>query len=127
MRTQANGLGQPRAERAAALDDETLPVWRAIATLRTRLWPYLAAAARDLRPQRLPLMRHAALTDPGDAALVARDDQYLLGPDLLAAPVLEPGRPAADAAPAGRDVGGPLAVRRPDPRARPAACGARAR
>jgi hypothetical protein len=36
-------------------------------------------------------MRQAALTDPGDAALVARDDQYRFGPDLLAAPVLDQG------------------------------------
>ena len=91
MRTQANGLGQPRAERPQPLDDETLPVWRAMATLRTRLWPYLAAARATYARTGLPLMRQAALTDPGDAALVARDDQYLLGPDLLAAPVLEPG------------------------------------
>jgi alpha-glucosidase (family GH31 glycosyl hydrolase) len=91
MRTQANGLGQPRAQRPQPLDDPTLPVWRAMATLRTRLWPYLAAARLTYARTGLPLMRHAALTDPGDAALVARDDQYRLGPDLLAAPVLEPG------------------------------------
>jgi alpha-glucosidase (family GH31 glycosyl hydrolase) len=91
MRTQANGLGQPRAERPQPLDEETLPVWRAMATLRTRLWPYLAAARRTYAATGLPLMRHAALTHPADAALVARDDQYLLGPELLAAPVLEPG------------------------------------
>ena len=91
MRTQANGLGQPRAERPQPLDDETLPVWRAMATLRTRLWPYLAAARVTYARTGLPLMRHAALTDPGDAALVARDDQYRFGPDLLAAPVLDAG------------------------------------
>jgi alpha-D-xyloside xylohydrolase len=91
MRTQANGLGQPRAERPQPLDDETLPEWRAMATLRTRLWPYLAAARATYARTGLPLMRQAALTDPGDAALVARDDQYRFGPDLLAAPVLDQG------------------------------------
>jgi len=91
MRNQANGLGQPRAERPQPLDDATLPVWRAMARLRTQLWPYLAAARATYARTGLPIMRHAVLTHPGDRALVARDDQYLLGPDLLAAPVLEPG------------------------------------
>jgi hypothetical protein len=102
MRTQANGLGQPRGERPQPLDDETLPLWRSMATLRTRLWPYLAAARETYARTGLPLMRHAALTHPGDPALVDRDDQYLLGPDLLAAPVLDPGaRTRAVRVPAG--------------------------
>jgi hypothetical protein len=91
MRNQANGLGQPRAERPQPLDDETLPVWRAMARLRTQLWPYLAAARATYARTGLPIMRHAVLTHPRDGALVSRDDQYLLGPDLFAAPVLEPG------------------------------------
>jgi alpha-D-xyloside xylohydrolase len=91
MRNQANGLGQPRDERAQPLDAETLPLWRDMSVLRTRLWPYLAAARREYDRSGLPLMRQHALTDPGDPALVARDDQYLLGGDLLAAPVLDPG------------------------------------
>jgi alpha-D-xyloside xylohydrolase len=91
MRNQANGFGQPREERAQPLDPETLPLWRDMAVLRTRLWPYLAAARREYDRTGLPLMRHHALTHPGDGALTARDDQYLLGGDLLAAPVLDPG------------------------------------
>jgi alpha-D-xyloside xylohydrolase len=91
MRNQANGFGQPREQRAQPLDPETLPLWRDMAVLRTRLWPYLAAARREYDRTGLPLMRHHALTHPDDAALTARDDQYLLGGDLLAAPVLDPG------------------------------------
>jgi alpha-glucosidase len=62
-----------------------------MAVLRTRLWPYLAAARGEYDRTGLPLMRHHALTHPDDGALIARDDQYLLGGDLLAAPVLDPG------------------------------------
>jgi alpha-D-xyloside xylohydrolase len=102
MRNQANGLGQPRPERPQPLDDETLPLWRSMASLRTRLWPYLAAARETYARTGLPLMRHAALTHPDDPALVDRDDQYLLGGDLLAAPVLDPGaRARAVRVPAG--------------------------
>jgi hypothetical protein len=35
-------------------------------------------------------MRHLVLRWPGDEQAVAREDEYLFGPDLLAAPVLEP-------------------------------------
>jgi hypothetical protein len=37
-------------------------------------------------------MRHLALVVPDDPEAVARDDQFLFGPDLLAAPVLAPGQ-----------------------------------
>jgi hypothetical protein len=36
-------------------------------------------------------MRHLALAFPDDAKATGRDDELLFGPDLLAAPVLEPG------------------------------------
>ena len=36
-------------------------------------------------------MRHLALTYPDDPRAVARDDEFLFGPDLLAAPVLSRG------------------------------------
>jgi hypothetical protein len=39
-------------------------------------------------------MRQLALAYPADAGATARDDEYLLGPDLLVAPVLEPGATA---------------------------------
>jgi alpha-glucosidase (family GH31 glycosyl hydrolase) len=39
----------------------------------------------------MPIMRHLALAFPGDRRAAARDDEYMLGPDLLVAPVLEPG------------------------------------
>jgi hypothetical protein len=37
-------------------------------------------------------MRHGALTHPGDAEVRSRDDQFMVGRDLLAAPVLRPGQ-----------------------------------
>jgi len=90
MRTQANGFPSG-GRRAALLDPEVLPLWRRYAKLRTQLYPYLAAAQREYGRTGLPLMRHLALVDPADPAATAREDQYLLGPDLLVAPVLEPG------------------------------------
>src|SRR4029077_47261 len=53
--------------------------------------PYLMQAADEYARTGMPLMRHHALTDPTDEVLTGLEDQYLLGPDLLVAPVFEPG------------------------------------
>ena len=39
----------------------------------------------------LPIMRQLALAYPDDRRAVGQDDEFLFGPDLLAAPVIEPG------------------------------------
>ncbi|HEY2593469.1 MAG TPA: hypothetical protein VGK33_06190, partial [Chloroflexota bacterium] len=57
------------------------------ARLHTQLSPYLLRAAREYVDTGMPLVRHMSLVAPE----CTRSDQYLLGPDLLVAPVLEPG------------------------------------
>ena len=91
MRTQANGINIPAQPRAQIWDEEVLPHWRRWAKLRTQLYPYLAAADAEYRRSGLPIMRHLALAYPGDASATAVEDAFLFGPDLLAAPVLDPG------------------------------------
>jgi hypothetical protein len=92
MRTQANGFSLPGKERRPQIfDPDVLPVWTRYARLRTQLYPYLAAAEAAYDRTGLPVMRHLALADPTDPRAVARDDEYMFGPDLLAAPVLDPG------------------------------------
>lgn len=92
MRTETDGLqvGE-HGRRPQVLDDDVLPVWRRYAKLRTQLYPYLAAAQQEYDRTGLPLMRALALAYPTDATATGRDDEYLFGPDLLAAPVLAPG------------------------------------
>lgn len=91
MRTQANGFELPdHGHRPQIFDPDVLPVWRRYAKLRTQLYPYLAAAERQYDRSGMPLMRHLALVAPDDPA-AARDDEFLLGDDLLVAPVLAPG------------------------------------
>jgi alpha-D-xyloside xylohydrolase len=68
-----------------------LPVWRRYAKLHTQLLPYLQAADAAYRSTGMPLMRHGLLTHPADPRAVRADDQFMFGPDLLAAPVLAPG------------------------------------
>jgi hypothetical protein len=92
MRTQANGysLASSRESRSQVWSPGVLPVWRRYAKLRTQLFPYLAAAAAEYGRTGMPLARHLVLVAPQDPS-ATQDDVLLLGPDLLAAPVLEPG------------------------------------
>ncbi len=91
MRTQANGIRVPDSPRPQIWDPEVQPLWRRYAKLRTQLYPYLAAADASYRRSGLPIMRHLVLAYPRDRRALAAEDEFLFGPDLLAAPVLEPG------------------------------------
>jgi alpha-glucosidase (family GH31 glycosyl hydrolase) len=91
MRMQRNGVAVPAKDRPQAEDDDQIENWRRYAKLHTRLYPYLQAADRVYRRTGLPIMRHLALAYPADERSGAREDEYLFGPDLLAAPVVGPG------------------------------------
>src|SRR5215217_403858 len=91
MRTQANGIRIPDSPRPQVWDPEIATHWRRWAQLRTQLYPYLAAADGAYRRTGLPIMRHLALAYPDDRRAIAQEDEFLFGPSLLAAPVLEPG------------------------------------
>jgi alpha-glucosidase (family GH31 glycosyl hydrolase) len=91
MRMQRNGVAFPEKDRPQAEDDDQIANWRRYAKFHTRLLPYLEAADRVYRRTGLPIMRHLALVHPRDEFSREREDEYLFGPDLLAAPVIEPG------------------------------------
>jgi alpha-glucosidase (family GH31 glycosyl hydrolase) len=90
MRTQANGVAVPPKDRPQVTDADQLANWRRYAKLHTQLYPYLAAATRAYRRRGMPPMRQLALAYPRDRRGAGIDDEFLLGPDLLVAPVLEP-------------------------------------
>jgi alpha-glucosidase len=89
MRTQANGVALPSKDRPQVIDSEQIGNWRRYTKLRTQLYPYLVAAQKAYRRSGMPLMRHMGLVAAGEDG--ARDDQFMFGPDLLAAPVVEEG------------------------------------
>jgi alpha-D-xyloside xylohydrolase len=68
-------------------DEEAVDVLRHFTHLKYRLMPYLWNAARQARDEGLPVMRPMVLAFPGDPAVTHLDRQYLLGGDLLVAPV----------------------------------------
>jgi len=91
MRTKYGGTAVPPYTRPQVFDRAQLPNWKRYAKLRTQLYPYVAGGVREYRRSGMPLMRQLALAYPGDARATGREDEFLFGPDLLAAPVLEPG------------------------------------
>jgi alpha-glucosidase (family GH31 glycosyl hydrolase) len=92
MRTKSSGQAIPPYERPQIWEPAIRPHWRRYAKLRTQLYPYLAAAAEAYRGTGMPLMRHLALVTPRDRTAAGLEDEFMFGPDLLAAPVLSPGQ-----------------------------------
>ena len=58
--------------------------------LRYRLFPYLYSLAREAAASGLPVLRAMPLAFPGDSCARGFDLQYMLGPWLLVAPVVDP-------------------------------------
>lgn len=71
--------------------DRALVVFRTLVNLRYRLIPYLYSCAHEAAKTGLPILRPMVLEFPGDPETHAIDTQYMLGPSLLVAPVLEEG------------------------------------
>ncbi|MFJ4467968.1 alpha-xylosidase [Streptomyces sp. NPDC089424] len=68
-------------------DDEAVAVTRDFTRLKHRLMPYLFGAARQAAEHGTPMMRAMVLEFPDDPACHTLDRQYMLGGDLLVAPV----------------------------------------
>ncbi|WP_417564060.1 TIM-barrel domain-containing protein [Microbacterium sp.] len=77
-------------------DPRVIPLFRRFAQLRERLVPYLAAAAAKTIETDRPLMRPLFFEWPDDPAVWAADIEWMIGDDLLVAPVLEPGAEQRD-------------------------------
>ena len=90
MRTEADGIAVPDKSRPQVWDADQIDNWRRYAKLHTQLYPYLVAADGEYQRTGLPLMRQLSLVYPDDATAAGRDDEFMFGPDLLAAPVVEP-------------------------------------
>ncbi len=71
--------------------DPAVAVVREYTRLRYRLIPYLQACAQEAAENGLPLLRPMVMEFQGEPGIDQIDDQYMLGPDLLVAPVFEPG------------------------------------
>ncbi|MCX5058894.1 MULTISPECIES: alpha-xylosidase [unclassified Streptomyces] len=67
--------------------EEAVDVTRQFTLLKHRLAPYLQRAAQQAHTTGVPVMRAMVLEFPDDPAAATLDRQYMLGDDLLVAPV----------------------------------------
>uniref|UniRef100_A0AAU2VKR7 alpha-D-xyloside xylohydrolase n=1 Tax=Streptomyces sp. NBC_00008 TaxID=2903610 RepID=A0AAU2VKR7_9ACTN len=70
-----------------AFGEEAVDVTRTFTLLKHRLMPYLYGAAVTAHRTGVPMMRPMLLEFPDDPTTRMLDRQYMLGPDLLVAPV----------------------------------------
>ena len=69
----------------------TLRRWKTLAALHERAVPYMRRLWRTGRRTGIPVTRPLWLAFPGDRRAAAQDQQWMLGPDVLVAPVVEEG------------------------------------
>lgn len=72
--------------------DEILELARRAADMRYALLPYIYTLAAQSSRYGDPMMRPLFYEFPQDPSCEAADDQFMLGPDILVAPILSPGR-----------------------------------
>jgi alpha-D-xyloside xylohydrolase len=69
------------------IDEESVKVCKFFACLKQSLMPYLRQCAQETREKGIPIMRAMLLEFPGDPVCPFLDRQYMLGPDILVAPI----------------------------------------
>ena len=73
-----------------AFDEQAVGITRRFTRLKNRLMPYLYRCAVDARDEGTPVVRAMLLEFPDDPTVHWLDRQYMLGPNLLVAPVFSP-------------------------------------
>jgi alpha-D-xyloside xylohydrolase len=71
--------------------DQALAVYRKFSLLHMSLFPYRYAAAQEAAKTGMPIMRALVLNYQDDEQARAAKDEYLFGPDMLVAPVVNAG------------------------------------
>jgi alpha-D-xyloside xylohydrolase len=71
-------------------DEESVDVLRTFVQLKCRLMPYLYGVSCEAAAEGVPVMRAMVLEFSDDPACAYLDRQYMLGPSLLCAPVMNP-------------------------------------
>jgi alpha-glucosidase len=89
-RTHGDGFG--RRQEPWRFGKGTLAIAREALRLRMRLLPYLYGLFRHSEESGAPIWRSLAFEFPNDALARDIDDQVMIGPSLLAAPVVERGK-----------------------------------
>ena len=72
-------------------DAETVAIWKALSGLRYRALPYIKRVWAQAEATGLPVARPLWLMFPGDAQAAQQQQEWMLGDDVLVAPVVEQG------------------------------------
>jgi alpha-D-xyloside xylohydrolase len=70
-----------------SVDEESAEVCKFFAEVKARLLPYLMKAAKETHEKGIPMLRAMFVEFPDDPTCLHLDRQYMLGGDLLVAPV----------------------------------------
>ena len=84
--------------------DEALAVYRKFSTLHMSLFPYRYAAAQQAAKTGMPIMRALVLDYQDDEQARTARNEYMFGPDLLVAPIVDEGTQQTLYLPAGEWV-----------------------
>nr|MDQ5807779.1 hypothetical protein [Actinomycetota bacterium] len=79
-----------------SFDEETVQVYNALSRLHLAARPLILSLWREGVETGVPIARPLYLHHPGDPEAVAQDQEWLLGPDVLVAPVVEEGATGRD-------------------------------
>jgi sulfoquinovosidase len=90
--TMRDMLGMQRDPVGLWTDAETQAVFRAYARLHRALQSYLYRYAEQAHQHGLPILRPLFVNYPGETVTYTLEDEYLIGYDLLVAPILQPGQ-----------------------------------
>ena len=71
--------------------EETTAIVRKYVQLRYELFPYLYSAAFEASLKGLPVIRALPLAFPDDQGVYDKDFEFMFGPWMLVAPIIEPG------------------------------------
>ncbi|MBS2032586.1 MAG: hypothetical protein JST54_32230 [Deltaproteobacteria bacterium] len=82
---------EPTAEWSFESDAETFAHYKRYAQLHIKLYPYLQALSNQAAATGVPIMRQLAFSESTAAEDWTTYDEYLLGPQLLVAPVMTQG------------------------------------
>jgi alpha-D-xyloside xylohydrolase len=69
------------------VDEESVAVCKFFAELKKTLVPYLLESQKETHEKGIPMVRSMLLEFPDDPVCALLDRQYMLGPDILVAPV----------------------------------------
>jgi alpha-glucosidase len=86
-----SATGTPNRE-PWTFEKDILQAARSLLQMRYRLIPYIYTLAWTAHQKGTPLFRPICWIDPDDSTLWEKADQFLLGPDLMLAPVLSAGK-----------------------------------